>query len=143
LTRINAEAIASGDSRRCLHAVKEIAMTQTMRGAEDAFGGMTFTGLAGAASTGWWEAQQAAMSHWQNYAQSWSQHRIEDFQSTLALAQAPLQGRDPEQIAAAQKKWLAGIVERVTSDIFDFAECACPIRKGGMAAPAPKEGTRR
>ncbi len=114
-------------------------MSRTEEGTESAFSSLGIPGLSAANSAGWWHAQQSIMSSWQNYAHSWSQHRLEDFRSTMDFAQAPLNARDPEQIAETQKKWLAGVLERFASDMLDYAECASSASQCGMAVLAPKE----
>lgn len=113
-------------------------MSRTEAGTGSAFGDLGIRALGSANPAEWWQAQQSIMRSWQNYAHTWSQHRLEDFQSIMDLARAPLHGRDPEQIAETQTKWLAGVIERAGSDLRHFAECACSASQGSTAVLAPK-----
>src|SRR5437879_3686456 len=83
--------------------MEAIVMSTTEAGTGSAFGGLGIPALGPANPAEWWQAQQSIMRSWQNYAYSWSQHRLEDFQSTMDLARAPLHDRDSEQIAEADE----------------------------------------
>lgn len=88
-------------------------------------GAATFPGMADAPalwqsafkrSEDWMKPGMAALEDMQAAAQSWMQHRIEDFQKAMEASRQMAECKDFAQAAAIQQKWLADCTQRLVAD---------------------------
>jgi predicted outer membrane repeat protein len=88
----------------------------------------------------WCAAQNACFANWRGFAERWSKHRMQDIESTIALAVRPWSSLDPRELAGMQQKWVAGIVDRYALDVIAFSENLAKVSKGGAVAGSPVNG---
>lgn len=73
---------------------------------------------------------------WNDFAERWSRHRLQDVQSTIELVVRPWGTLDPRELAEMQQKWMAGIVDRYMVDALAFAENVMSLPLGDVVSPA-------
>ncbi len=111
-------------------------MTRTQDASGFGFSSAGFPAAAfafGKQAEDWCTAQKACFANWQGFAERWSKHRMQDIESTVALAVRPWTSLDPRELAEMQQKWVAGIVDRCTLDIAAFTENVARSSRRGAA----------
>jgi hypothetical protein len=116
------------------HAMEKIRGTDRSWFPIVEFPGAAFA--AGKEAESWRKAQGPYLVAWNDFAERWSKHRLQDLQSTIELAVRPWGSLDPKELAEMQQKWMAGIVDRYMLDALAFAENAISLPLGDIVPPA-------
>ena len=77
--------------------------------------------------------QQAVLASWQAATDEWFKHRQAHVAAAQAACDELLQCRDLGQVATVQQKWLAGVMDRASSDFQCCADSAMALSREAVA----------